>query len=91
MIEINKLFVGIFLSLFISVNIQADGIPDGGQVKGRIFDQKSNEPIEFATIALFNALDSTLVTGTITDTNGRFSAEKVITDRNKIPGNGQIE
>ncbi len=65
------------LSLFITVNIQAEGLPDGGQVRGMVYDQNSKLPIEFATIALFNALDSTLVTGTITDLEGNFNALKV--------------
>ena len=76
-----KLFTGTCIGLIISINIMANGIPDGGQVKGRIFDQKSNQPIEFATIALFNAMDSTLVKGTITDTNGEFSASQIAEGR----------
>ena len=59
------------------MNVQADGIPDGGQVKGMVYDQKSQQPIEFATIALFNAVDSSLVTGTITDPKGSFQATKI--------------
>jgi outer membrane receptor protein involved in Fe transport len=65
------------LGLIFTLNIQADELPDGGQVKGRIFDLNSKQPIEYATIALFNALDSTLVTGTITDINGQFNATKI--------------
>ncbi len=42
-----------------------------------VYDQASNQPIEFATIALFNANDSTLVTGTITDPDGNFNATKI--------------
>jgi Outer membrane protein beta-barrel family/CarboxypepD_reg-like domain/TonB-dependent Receptor Plug Domain len=72
-----KLIVGMIFSLFITVNTHADGIPDGGQVKGMVFDQNSKLPIEYATIAFFNAIDSTLVTGTITDLNGNFNATKI--------------
>lgn len=68
-------------SLFFCMNALADGIPDGGQVRGTIFDQNSNEPIEFATIALFSAMDSTLVTGTITDTYGQFTATRIAEGR----------
>lgn len=77
MIEMKKRFLVIIFSVFAYLNVQADGIPDGGQVKGTIYDQRSKQPIEFATIALFSADDSTLVTGTITDDNGQFSASKI--------------
>jgi hypothetical protein len=72
-----KLLVGMMFSLFFTLNTFADGIPDGGQVRGKVIDQKSKQPIEFATIALFNALDSALVTGTITDPEGNFQATKI--------------
>ena len=64
-------------SLFLTSNAFADGIADGGQVLGMVIDQDSKQPIEFATIALFNAIDSSLVTGTITDTEGNFQATKI--------------
>ena len=64
-------------SVFIAVNTHANVIDDGGQVRGMVFDQESNQPIEYATIALFNANDSTLVTGTITDPDGNFHATKI--------------
>ena len=57
MITMKKLFTGMIFSLFITLNIYADGIPDGGQVRGMVYDQNSKQPIEFATIALFNAID----------------------------------
>ena len=72
-----RLFVGMMFSLFLILNIKADGLPDGGQVRGMVIDQDSKQPIEFATIALFDAVDSTLVTGTITDTEGNFHATKI--------------
>jgi len=72
-----KLGVGMLIGLMIAVNAFADGLPDGGQVKGMVYDHKSKLPIEFATIALFNAVDSSLVTGTITDPKGSFQATKI--------------
>ena len=68
---------GTVLKIFFALNSYADGIPDGGQVRGKVIDQKSNQPIEFATVALFNAIDSSLVTGTITDQEGNFQATKI--------------
>ena len=72
-----RIITGMLFSLFFIVNAHADGTPDGGQVRGMVYDQNSKQPIEFATIALFNAIDSTLVTGTITDTEGNFHATKI--------------
>ncbi len=72
-----RLIVGLIASLVFTWNVKADGLPDGGQVRGMVIDQNSKQPIEFATIALFNAMDSSLVTGTITDTEGKFHATKI--------------
>jgi outer membrane receptor for ferrienterochelin and colicin len=69
---------GILGIVFFTAHIYADGVPnDDGLVRGMVYDRDSKQPIEFATIALFNALDSTLVTGTITDPNGNFQASKI--------------
>jgi hypothetical protein len=68
---------GTVLKIFFALNSYADGIPDGGQVRGKVIDQKSNQPIGYATVALFNAIDSSLVTGTITDQEGNFQATKI--------------
>lgn len=73
-----KSIAGILFSLVFTVASYADGMPsDDGQVRGMVYDQNSKQPIEFATIALFNALDSTLVTGTITDPSGNFQATEI--------------
>jgi len=76
-IRMNKIVAGVIFSLIFTVNTMADGLPDGGQVRGIVYDLNSKQPIEFATIALFNAIDSSLVTGTITDTKGNFHATKI--------------
>ena len=72
-----KLFLGLIFSLLVTVHLNAVEIPDGGQVKGMVYDQKSKLPIEYATIALYSAVDSSLVTGTITDPGGNFQATKI--------------
>ncbi len=40
---------------------------------GKIVDEVSKEPLEYATVSLYTAKDSTLVTGGTTDKNGKFS------------------
>ncbi|GAB1452532.1 hypothetical protein MASR2M47_25880 [Draconibacterium sp.] len=44
-----------------------------GTVIGRLSDFTTNEPIEFALIDLFAVKDSTLVVGTLTDNEGKFT------------------
>ena len=45
------------------------------QISGIIKDN-FDKPIEYATVSLFNALDSTMVSGKITDKNGEFEIDK---------------
>lgn len=47
------------------------------QLSGTIEDSANNEPMEYATAALFNELDSTLVTGVISDARGFFTIEDI--------------
>ena len=43
-----------------------------GVIKGAIIDETTGQPMEYANIAVYNSKDSSLVTGGITDENGRF-------------------
>lgn len=42
-------------------------------IKGKVTDRESNQPMEFANIALLNIADSSLVTGGMSDLDGTFS------------------
>ena len=42
------------------------------QITGRVVDTQ-NKPLEFANVALYALPDTTLIMGTITDTEGRFT------------------
>ncbi|MDN5201041.1 outer membrane beta-barrel family protein [Fulvivirgaceae bacterium BMA10] len=44
----------------------------GLKIKGRVLDEESKKPLEYATVTLFNQKDSTLVTGSVTDKYGIF-------------------
>ena len=46
-----------------------------GTIKGKIYDGKTDLPIEYATIAVLNAKDSSLITGTVTESDGSFSVK----------------
>ena len=43
-----------------------------GIITGVIIDVLSQQPMEYANIAIYNKTDSTLVTGGITDEKGQF-------------------
>ncbi|MCC6724792.1 MAG: TonB-dependent receptor [Saprospiraceae bacterium] len=45
------------------------------QVKGKVTDAQSGNPLPYATISLFSKLDKSLVDGGITDENGLFSID----------------
>jgi outer membrane receptor protein involved in Fe transport len=51
--------------------------PKGGSISGRIVDASSNQPMEYVSVALFRASDSSLVTGAISNPDGKFKLEKI--------------
>lgn len=66
-----KHIVILFLYIFLSIPlIQA-------QITGKIIDNKTNTPLEYATATLYTQLDKTLITGVITDANGFFKIENI--------------
>ena len=46
-----------------------------GSVTGKIVDSRTNQPVEYATVALYNQANNSLVTGTITDGQGKFTID----------------
>ena len=51
--------------------------PKGGSISGRIVDASSNQPMEYVSVALFRTSDSSLVTGAISNPDGKFKLEKI--------------
>jgi outer membrane receptor protein involved in Fe transport len=49
------------------------GMPQNGMITGKVHDERTGQPIEYATLSLHRQHDSSLVTGTITDSHGAFS------------------
>ena len=43
-----------------------------GKIKGVVIDSETNQPMEYASIAIYNTTDSTLVTGGISSVTGQF-------------------
>ncbi len=70
----------LLLLAFISTSLlaQAQGGRSGGQgenpfkVSGILLDESTGNPLEYATISLLKAADSTLVDGVVTDDTGKF-------------------
>ena len=62
-----RVFLLIFIGLSFSVQAQKGG------VRGRVTDAHTGENIEYANVALLKASDSTLVNGTVSESNGNFA------------------
>lgn len=43
------------------------------KVTGRVIDKETNDPLEYATISFINPKENKIITGGITETNGKFS------------------
>lgn len=71
--------LSLFLSSFhlISQTPKQSFTPRIGQLSGTVFDKESGTALEYATIALFSLKDSSLLTGTITNTTGRFGLNEI--------------
>jgi outer membrane receptor protein involved in Fe transport len=63
-----KLFI-VLLSIFISLSAFAQ---PSYRIEGKLQNFSENKPVEFASIALHHLPDSSLVTGAVTDTSGKF-------------------
>lgn len=74
-----RLLSSFLFGLFFLFNATAEGYDlPGCSLTGRIMDQSSKSPVEFASIALYNAADSSFVSGAISDRNGFFRFERIV-------------
>lgn len=73
-----------FITLFLTTCYLQAQRPGGGRgagarsnitIKGLVFDPDAGAPLEFATVTLFSKKDSSIVTGGITDTQGKFEIQ----------------
>ncbi len=51
--------------------------PKGGVITGKVLDDKSNQPMEYSSIAIYSLTDSSLLTGTVSNTEGDFIIKEV--------------
>jgi len=61
-----------FLVFLVLLSISVFGQHKKYSIQGKILDQNTNQPIEYATITLLNAADSSFVGGVATDSLGKF-------------------
>jgi len=54
-----------------------ENIPKEAKVTGTIIDEGSNQAVPYASVAIYQAKDSTLLTGVLSDSNGKFTIEKL--------------
>lgn len=79
------LFVSVFINSLIIAQRTGDGpdddgpanIPSDGYLSGTVLDGATDEPIEFAIVAIYNQRDSTLVNGGMTDSLGKFEFKEL--------------
>ncbi len=68
----------IFVTLIITAQPSpVNELPKDGVIKGRVFDANISKPMEFSSIAVYNAIDSSLITGTISANDGSFSIKSL--------------
>ncbi|NJC27997.1 outer membrane beta-barrel family protein [Neolewinella antarctica] len=68
-----------FLLLLFTIATQATA-----QISGRVLDKDQNTPVAFATVSLLAASDSSLISGTVTGSEGEWSLGGVETDKNYL-------
>ena len=51
--------------------------PPAGKISGYLFDAQTNQIIEYGNVVLFLTKDSTMVNGTISDNEGKFTLENL--------------
>ncbi len=67
-----------FLTLFIMcLGIAYAGPEDKAAISGKIIDNNTSQPVEYAAVAIYNQTDNSLITGTITSLGGVFKIEGI--------------
>jgi hypothetical protein len=72
-----KLLISIFIISISSNNLFAQVRADGGTISGSVTSKPGNKPLEYASVVLFNSADSTIISGTMTSSDGKFVIEHI--------------
>ena len=75
-----KGIAGIKIMLFAIALVSSNGIyaQEKQSITGKLIEEKSNQAVSFATVALINASDSKITGGSMSDENGVFIISPVI-------------
>ncbi|MFN7118208.1 MAG: TonB-dependent receptor domain-containing protein [Saprospiraceae bacterium] len=76
------LIITILFTSFVDTIAQTDAAT--GAINGTVISESNNQPLGYATITVFNAQDSTLINGSVTNDDGTFTVEVA-------PGNYYVE
>jgi len=71
-----KLFTLCMVMLCFALHAQ-DSAPKIGTIKGKVIDATTKEAIPYATIVIKSKADNAVITGAISDDNGKFKIEKI--------------
>ena len=63
------------LLLLLSFQVAFGQQSNKGVVTGKLIDQETQAPLDFATISILSAVDSSVVTGGVSDDQGKFAIE----------------
>jgi len=66
-----------FISLIFAQKMIPNQIPKIGDVNGTVIDSLTGNPIQYASVSLINRRNNEIVTGGITDFNGKFNITKI--------------
>ncbi|WP_445588550.1 TonB-dependent receptor domain-containing protein [Sunxiuqinia sp. A32] len=70
-----------YLILVLSILSYWSTMAEDGSVEGKVRDASTNQPLEYASVAVYSATNEELITGSITADDGSFKFEKL------APGN----
>ena len=59
-------------------------LAQNGSINGTVLDNQNTAPIDYASIALLNAVDSSVITGTLSKKNGTFSIQNISPGKYKL-------
>lgn len=62
----------ILFTFFSTAFVSAQSGKQGASISGRVLEQDTKTPMEYCTVSLYQAADSSLISGTITDLDGNF-------------------
>ena len=84
--KIDLTILSLIISIIITANLFAQspprqmnqsGLVPTGKISGSLIDVQTNQIVEYGNIVLFRASDSTMVNGTITNKEGKFTLDKL--------------